>query len=41
MREVSLPSIHAITFRNPSYLVLNRVLMFIADLMDESKSLIF
>jgi len=41
MSDASLPIILAIALRSPSYLVLKRILMFIADLMAESKSLIF
>jgi hypothetical protein len=39
--DMSLPSIRAIALRSPSYFVLKRMLVFIADLMAGSKSLIF
>lgn len=38
--ENSLPKILPIASRSPEYLVLKKMLMFIADLMAESKSLI-
>jgi hypothetical protein len=37
--DISVPSILAVALRSPSYLVLKRTLMFIADLIAGSKSL--